>query len=99
MYGELSRKDAQGNLKHRQLLLDSLAYANSNVAMFPGVDVVELAVEIVTVKLAHLVAPNITGYVHLQVNPQYCYDKDNMIKNARSMWPRSCFPSPIITMP
>jgi hypothetical protein len=85
VYGELSQKDAKGCLKHQRLLLDSLAFANSNLTLFPGVDVVELAVEIVTVKLAHLVAPNITGYVHVQVNPRYCYDKDKLMKNAKSM--------------
>jgi hypothetical protein len=83
-YGELSKKDSHGNLRHHHLLLDSLAYAKSNAADFPEVDVIELAVEVATIKLAHRVAPYITGYIHVQANPRYCYDKPRLIKNARS---------------
>ena len=30
-----------------------------------------------------LIAPNISGYVHLQVNPFNSYDTDKIIANAR----------------
>ncbi|KAK0387438.1 hypothetical protein NLU13_5750 [Sarocladium strictum] len=82
-YGELSKKNSDGNLKYQQLILDSLAYAKSNASDFPEVNVVELAVEVATIKLAHLVAPYVTGYLHIQANPKYCYDKGLLIQNSR----------------
>lgn len=83
-FGELSQKNVDETLKHHRLILDSIAYAKANARDFAEVNIVELAVEVATVKLAHLVAPYITGYMHIQANPSYCYDKTLLIKNAQS---------------
>ncbi|KAI1303496.1 transaldolase [Xylaria venustula] len=82
-YGELTKTDAEGKLIHDQLIADSIAYAKSKTSKFVGVNVEEVAVEAMTVKLAHDIAPYLTGYSHVQTNPKYSFDTQKTLDNAR----------------
>lgn len=42
----------------------------------------ELAVEFLMVRLALQIKPNLTGCVHIQINPRWSYDKYRIINNA-----------------
>ncbi|KAI0195425.1 transaldolase [Astrocystis sublimbata] len=82
-YNELSKTDAEGKLIHHQLIVDSITYAKSKTSDFHDVDIEEIAVEAMTVKLAHRIAPYLTGFSHLQTNPKYSFDTKKTIANAR----------------
>ncbi|KAI0544035.1 transaldolase [Xylaria curta] len=82
-HNELSKTDAEGQLINRQLIVDSIAYAKSKTSEFPNTDVREIAVEAMTVKLAHRIAPYLTGYSHLQTNPKYSFDMQKTTANAQ----------------
>ncbi|KAI0965459.1 transaldolase [Xylaria arbuscula] len=82
-YGELTKIDAEGKLIHDQLIADSIAYAKSKTSSFVGVNIKEVAVEAMTVKLAHDIAPYLTGYSHVQTNPKYSFDTRRTLENAR----------------
>ncbi|TRX98055.1 hypothetical protein FHL15_001265 [Xylaria flabelliformis] len=83
-HNELSKTDAEGKLINHQLIVDSIAYAKSKTTEFPNADVREIAVEAMTVKLAHRIAPYLTGYSHLQTNPKYSFDMQKTTANAQS---------------
>lgn len=38
------------------------------------------------VKLQLLIAPNVTGYVHVQTNPKLSYSQEGTVQNAESEW-------------
>ena len=86
-YNELTKVDAEGKLIHHQLITDSIAYAKSKTGDFAGVDVKEVAVEAATVKLAHRIAPYLTGYSHVQTNPKYSFDAQKTLSNALRKFP------------
>ncbi|KAI0434456.1 transaldolase [Xylaria sp. FL1042] len=82
-HNELAKTDAEGKLINHQLIVESIAYAKSRRDEFADVDVKEVAVEAMTVKLAHRIAPYRTGYSHVQTNPKYSLDKEKTLANAR----------------
>ncbi|KAI1737874.1 putative transaldolase [Xylaria scruposa] len=82
-HNELSKTDAEGQLINHQLIVDSIAYAKSKTSEFPDANVREIAVEAMTVKLAHRIAPYLTGYSHLQTNPKYSFDMQKTTANAK----------------
>ncbi|RYC58194.1 hypothetical protein CHU98_g8029 [Xylaria longipes] len=83
VHNELSKTDAEGKLINHQLILDSIAYSKSKTSEFPDTGVTEVAVEAMTVKLAHRIAPYLTGYSHFQTNPKYSFDTQRTVSNAR----------------
>ncbi|KAI8626883.1 transaldolase [Xylariaceae sp. FL1651] len=84
-YNELSKVDAEGKHVHHQLIVDSIAYAKSRMSVFLNTNVEEVAVEAMTVKLAHRIAPYLTGYSHLQTNPKYSFNTQRTVSNARRL--------------
>ncbi|KAI1751948.1 transaldolase [Xylaria castorea] len=82
-HNELSKTDDGGKLINHQLIVDSITYAKSQTSKFPNTDLREIAVEAMTVKLAHRIAPYLTGYSHLQTNPKYSFDTQKTIVNAQ----------------
>ncbi|ORY70351.1 transaldolase [Pseudomassariella vexata] len=82
-YHELIRVDGDGNQVHAQLIKEAIDYASSKQASYPGVDVAEVAVECMMVKLALKIVPYLTGYSHIQTNPKYSYDKQKTIENGQ----------------
>ncbi|KAI0509370.1 putative transaldolase [Xylaria bambusicola] len=81
-YNELTKTDVEDNLINQRLITDSIAYAKSKTNDFADVDVKEVAVEAATVKLAHSIAPYLTGYSHVQTNPKYSFDTQKTLANA-----------------
>ncbi|KAJ8114103.1 hypothetical protein ONZ43_g4987 [Nemania bipapillata] len=53
------------------------------MSKFPNANLVEVIVEAAMVKLAHRMAPHLTGYSHLQTNPKYSFDTKRTLSNAR----------------
>jgi transaldolase len=47
------------------------------------VDVAQIAVEAMMVKLALKIVPYLTGYSHIQTNPRWAYNKSATIANAK----------------
>ncbi|KAI1429209.1 transaldolase [Xylaria sp. FL1777] len=84
-YNELIKTDAEGKLVNHELIADSIAYAKSKTNEFLNVNVNEVAVEAMTIKLAHRIAPYLTGYSHIQTNPKYSYDTEKTLANARRL--------------
>ncbi|ETS73126.1 hypothetical protein PFICI_15071 [Pestalotiopsis fici W106-1] len=82
-YHELIRVDGQGDRVHAQLIEDAVVYAKSKRAAYPKVDEAEIAVECMMVKLALRIVPYLTGYSHIQTNPQYSYNTQKTIENAK----------------
>ncbi|KAI0437715.1 transaldolase [Xylaria telfairii] len=82
-HNELSKTDAAGKLIYHELIVDSIAYAKSKTSEFPNTNVGEVAVEAMSVKLAHRIAPYLTGYSHLQTNPKYSFSTEKTIANAQ----------------
>ncbi|KAL2010463.1 hypothetical protein VTN00DRAFT_6270 [Thermoascus crustaceus] len=75
-YGELTKP------KHATLLEESVSHAEKLLALYRGVKLEELAVEIAMVSLALKIAPHIRGRVHVQTNPYYSYSTEKTIANA-----------------
>ncbi|RYP34182.1 hypothetical protein DL767_004409 [Monosporascus sp. MG133] len=82
-YHELIRVDGEGKQVHAQLIQDAIAFAAAKKQVYPEVDVAELAVEVMMVKLALRIVPHLTGYSHVQTNPKYSYSKQKTIENAQ----------------
>ncbi|KAI0466969.1 putative transaldolase [Xylaria cf. heliscus] len=83
VHNELSKTDAEGKLINGQLITDSIAYSNSKTSKFPNININEVVVEAISVKLAHRIAPYRMGYSHLQTNPKYSFDTQKTVANAR----------------
>ncbi|KAH9908846.1 transaldolase [Xylariomycetidae sp. FL2044] len=82
-YHELIRVNQVGNPVHAQLIKEAVAFASSEVETYPGIDVPELAVEVMMVKMALRIVPHLEGYSHIQTNPKYSYDKRRTVENAK----------------
>ncbi|KAI3322768.1 transaldolase [Xylariaceae sp. AK1471] len=82
-YHELIRVGEEGSLVHVQLIKDAISYTTSKQPAYPGVDAVELAVEVMMVKLALRIAPYLKRYSLIQTNPKYAYSKQKTIDNAK----------------
>jgi hypothetical protein len=93
-FHQLIRLGENGYPLHAELIGDSVAYATSKQSAYPGVDVAELAVEVMMVKLALRIVPYLTRYSHIQTNPKYSYSKEKTIDNAKRT--RSQLPQDII---
>ncbi|KAF6811330.1 Transaldolase 2 [Colletotrichum sojae] len=82
-FGELTRATADGKLYHEGLLQaaaqDAKTWAKET---WPDVDPVELAVEIMMVRLSLQFAPYLTGYFHVQTNTKYSYSAEKTRSNA-----------------
>ncbi|KAH6877125.1 hypothetical protein B0T10DRAFT_497074 [Thelonectria olida] len=83
-YFELSKTvDSKDKLYHEALIKAAIrdAYAlrgeHQGKATFEG-----FAVEIMMVKLQLIIAPHVTGYVHVQTNPKLSYDTTATVENA-----------------
>ncbi|KAI1856646.1 uncharacterized protein JN550_013753 [Neoarthrinium moseri] len=81
-YHELIRVDDKGDQVHSQLIKSSIEYASSKREAFAGVDVAEVAVECMMVKLALKIVPYLKGFSHIQTNPKYSYNTEKTIGNA-----------------
>ncbi|PWY90769.1 transaldolase [Aspergillus heteromorphus CBS 117.55] len=75
-YGELSKP------KHASILQISLSKSKSLVNKYPGLAVEELAIEIAMISLSLKIAPYITGYIHIQINPYNAYSTKKTVANA-----------------
>ncbi|KAI0380312.1 putative transaldolase [Hypomontagnella monticulosa] len=82
-YHELIRPCESGKPLHAQLIRDAIDFASSKSSTYPGVDVAELAVEVMMVKLALRIVPYLKGYSHIQTNPKYAYNKQKTIENGK----------------
>ncbi|KAG8167685.1 hypothetical protein KVR01_003374 [Diaporthe batatas] len=81
-FAELTRTGAGGELVHEQLVKSSLRDAHWMLAQQSGATLEELAVEFCMVRLALAIAPDLTGFSHVQTNPRWSYDTQKTIKNA-----------------
>ncbi|RFU76980.1 transaldolase [Trichoderma arundinaceum] len=81
---ELTKLSAGGaGLHNESLIRESIYESISDLNEIRGqVPLNEFVVEVMMVKLQLLVAPHITGYVHVQTNPKLSYSQDGMVKNA-----------------
>lgn len=77
--------DGEGRPVHAGLIRAAVEYAQSKQEVYAGVDVAEVAVECMMVKLALRIVPYLKGYSHIQTNPSYAYDKQKTVENARRM--------------
>lgn len=62
---------------------ESGAQAKAWFSTYADVSLVELAVEIMMVKLSLRIVPYITGCVHTQTNPNYSFSTEKTIANGR----------------
>ncbi|KAK4665087.1 uncharacterized protein QC763_511535 [Podospora pseudopauciseta] len=81
-YNELSKLDSDGKLVYQQLIHESIEVAHWMFAKQSDATLEELAVELMMVNLALLIAPHITGRLHIQTNPKLAYSTAKTIKNA-----------------
>jgi transaldolase len=82
-YHELIRVDSDGKPVHGELIQASIEYAKTKKDVYAGVTVAEVAVECMMVRLALRIVPYLKGYSHIQTNPNYAYNKQKTIENAR----------------
>ncbi|TDZ44885.1 Transaldolase [Colletotrichum trifolii] len=81
--GELSKTTSDGKLHHEELLRNSGNDARGWArTAWPDVDPVLLAVEIMMVRLSLQFTPYLTGYFHIQTNPQWAYSTEKTVYNA-----------------
>ncbi|KAK0725242.1 hypothetical protein B0H67DRAFT_531366 [Lasiosphaeris hirsuta] len=84
--GELTKLGSDGTLLHKELIHESVTKAHRHqLHSASGLEVKELAVELMMVGLSLRVIPYITGRVHLQINPKHSYSVPNIIKNAERL--------------
>lgn len=84
--GELTKLDSDGNLLHRKLIHESVSKAHQHqLHSLSGLEVKELAVELMMVGLSLQILPHITGRLHLQINPKHSYSVPNIIRNAERL--------------
>ncbi|KAK0665973.1 putative transaldolase [Cercophora samala] len=81
-YNELSKVDENGKLVYQQLIYESIEVAHWMFGKQSDATLEELAVELMMVNLALLIAPHITGRLHIQTNPKLAYSTAKTIKNA-----------------
>lgn len=79
---ELSKTGADGLPFHEKLIKESIRDAHWMLGKQPDATFEELAVEVMMVRLALDIAPNLKGYSHIQTNPRWSYDVRKTIKNA-----------------
>ncbi|KAI1324655.1 transaldolase [Xylariaceae sp. FL0255] len=82
-YNELSRVNGEKKLVHQRLIKDAIFYATSHNSAYGGMNRWELAVEVMMIKLALRIVPYVTGYSHVQTNPNYAYSKQKTVENGR----------------
>ncbi|KAL3958008.1 hypothetical protein ACCO45_008586 [Purpureocillium lilacinum] len=97
-YFELSQPVSGGELLHHAALIkEAVADAEGRLRhMQDGLTLEEFAVEVLMVKLQLLIAPNVTGYVHVQTNPKLSFSTAGTINNAKRMFP--CHPRRIVAI-
>ncbi|CAG8950085.1 hypothetical protein HYFRA_00008319 [Hymenoscyphus fraxineus] len=81
---------------HADLIKESVALSREIVraGTYPGVGVKELGGEIAMLKLQHAIYPHLTGYIHIQTNPNHAYDTEKTILNAKRTPSSPFLPSP-----
>ncbi|KAJ5827460.1 Aldolase-type TIM barrel [Penicillium robsamsonii] len=68
--------------RHDGLVKEVLAFSTKMKSGFPTPRLEELAFEVMAIRLAFLIIPNITGSVHVMANPCYSYDKEKIIETG-----------------
>ncbi|KAL6888028.1 hypothetical protein GGI43DRAFT_416946 [Trichoderma evansii] len=84
-YFELSKLAAGGiGLHYESLIKESIDQSMSSLGEIRGqVPLKEFVVEVMMVKLQLLIAPHVTGYLHVQTNPNLSYSQTGTVNNAK----------------
>ncbi|KAM0466730.1 hypothetical protein ACHAPV_000236 [Trichoderma viride] len=84
-YFELTKLAASGiGLYHESLIRESIDQSMGNLGEIRGqVALKEFVVEVMMVKLQLLIAPHVTGYLHVQTNPKLSYSQTGTVNNAK----------------
>ncbi|KAK1254727.1 hypothetical protein MKX08_008722 [Trichoderma sp. CBMAI-0020] len=84
-YFELTKLAASGiGLHHESLIRESIDQSMGNLGEIRGqVALKEFVVEVMMVKLQLLIAPHVTGYLHVQTNPKLSYSQTGTVNNAK----------------
>ncbi|KAK3385424.1 hypothetical protein B0H63DRAFT_472911 [Podospora didyma] len=81
-FAELSKLDSNGKPVYQQLIMESIQTAHWMFSKQSDATLEELAVESVIVNLSLKLAPHISGYFHIQINPLRAYSTAKTVKNA-----------------
>ncbi|KAJ6437364.1 LOW QUALITY PROTEIN: reverse transcriptase domain protein [Purpureocillium lavendulum] len=86
---EISRPVSGGELLHHaDLIKEAIRDARSSLKhLQDGLTLEAFVVEILMVKLQLLIAPHVTGFVHVQTNPKLSFSATLTIRNAKRMSP------------
>ncbi|KAJ5951197.1 Aldolase-type TIM barrel [Penicillium vulpinum] len=68
--------------RHDSLVKEVLAFSTNMKSEFPTLRLEELAFEVMAIRLAFLIIPNITGSVHVMANPCYSYHKEKIVETG-----------------
>ncbi|PNP46096.1 hypothetical protein TGAMA5MH_02131 [Trichoderma gamsii] len=84
-YFELNKPAANDiGLYHESLIRESIDQSMGNLGEIRGqVALKEFVVEVMMVKLQLLIAPHVTGYLHVQTNPKLSYSQTGTVNNAK----------------
>lgn len=82
----------QAQLLHDILIKSTIVDARGRLSSLQaGAPFADFVIEILMIKLQLLMAPDVTGYVHVQTNPKLSYSTRETLKNARRMSDLTCF--------
>ncbi|KGO74140.1 Aldolase-type TIM barrel [Penicillium italicum] len=71
--------------RHDDRVKEFLAFSTKVKSEFPTVRLEELAFEVMAIRLAFLIIPNITGAVHVMANPCYSYHKEKIVETGQRL--------------
>ncbi|KAJ5419620.1 Aldolase-type TIM barrel, partial [Penicillium crustosum] len=79
IYGEMIKPRHDGRVK------EVLAFSNKVKSEFPTLRLEELAFEVMAIRLAFLIIPNITGAVHVMANPCYSFRTEKIVETGKRL--------------
>ncbi|KAJ5383144.1 Aldolase-type TIM barrel [Penicillium concentricum] len=71
--------------RHESLVKEVLAFSAKVKSGFPTLRLEELAFEVMAIRLAFFIIPNITGAVHVMANPCYSYHKERIVETGKRL--------------
>ncbi|KAJ5420310.1 Aldolase-type TIM barrel [Penicillium sp. CMV-2018d] len=71
--------------RHDDLVKEVLAFSTKVKSEFPTLRLEELAFEVMAIRLAFLIIPNITGAVHVMASPCYSYHTEKIVETGKRL--------------